>query len=84
MMMIPSDRTMQTTGDSAISALFSRACDGVSIVDQLMDMASTPDVSVSPQWDAAVKRRLERKLADAMRAVIDKSTGEGEPDRAAC
>lgn len=75
---------MQTSGDSAISALFSRACEGVSIVDQLMDMASTEEETVSPQWDAAVKRRLERKLADAMRAVIDKNTGDGEPERAAC
>lgn len=74
---------MQTSGDSAISALFSRACEGVSIVDQLMDMASTAEETVSPQWDAALKRRLERKLADAMRAVIDKNTGDGQPERAA-
>ncbi|MDI6028150.1 hypothetical protein QBK99_18330 [Corticibacterium sp. UT-5YL-CI-8] len=73
MMTNTSDRAMQTTGDSAISALFSRAREGVSIVDQLMDMPAAADNdSVSPEWNTAVARRLEGKLVNAMRAVLDK------------
>jgi hypothetical protein len=35
------------------------------------------DDDAAPEWDAAVTRRLERRLAETMRAIIE----PGEPER---
>ena len=63
--------------DAQVGALLDRVHETVSIVDSLMAMPLPGENDDAPEWNAAVTRRLERRLADAMRAVIE----PGEPDR---
>lgn len=61
------------TAEAGISALLDLSAEAESIVDGLMKIP----LSVAPgEWDAAVSRRLEQRLARTMRAMI-----EGEPGR---
>jgi hypothetical protein len=63
--------------DAQIGALFDHVQDQVSIVDRLLAMPLPPgEDREAPEWDAAVARRLERKLATTMRQII-----EAEPER---
>jgi hypothetical protein len=62
--------------DAQIGALLDRIHDHASVVDRLMAMPLPGGSSEAPEWDAAVTRRLEIRLAEAMRAVI-----ENEPER---
>ena len=63
--------------DAQVGALLDRIHDHTSVVDRLMAMPLPGEgVSEAPEWDAAVTRRLETRLAEAMRAVIEK-----EPER---
>jgi hypothetical protein len=64
--------------DAQIGALLDRIHESASIVDRLMEMPLPQGEAASeaPEWDAAVTRRLEIRLADFMRAVI-----ESEPER---
>ncbi len=59
--------------DRHIGSLLGRMMDQSSIVDRLMDIpAPVSDVaSAVPRWDAAVVRRLEARLADRMREIIE-------------
>jgi len=66
----------QSHFDTQVGALLDRVHESASIIDSLMAMP-LPDEGDSPEWDAAVTRRLERRLADAMRAVIETD----EPER---
>ncbi len=63
--------------DADISALLDRLQETASIVDRLMDLPVVPDgdASVSPEWDAAMARRLQGKLAEAMRGMIENPPG---------
>lgn len=64
-------------GDTQIASLLDRIHDSASIVDRLMAMPAAGEPgSPAPEWDAAVARRLERRLAESMRALIG-----GEPER---
>ncbi|MDQ2633084.1 MAG: hypothetical protein M3Y78_05045 [Pseudomonadota bacterium] len=63
--------------DAQVGALLDRVHESSSIVDSLMAMPLAGEDGSAPEWSAAVTRRLERRLADAMRAVIE----PGEPDR---
>jgi hypothetical protein len=65
--------------DTQVGALLDRVHESASFVDSLMAMP-LPGESDSPEWDAAVTRRLEHRLADAMRAIIE--TDEPEQRRA--
>jgi hypothetical protein len=63
--------------DEQIGALLDHVQDQASIVDRLLAMpAPTGEGQEAPEWDAAVARRLERKLAATMREII-----ESEPQR---
>jgi hypothetical protein len=66
----------QSRFDAQVGALLDRVHESSSFIDSLMAMPLS-DESDSPEWDAAVTRRLERRLADAMRAVIETD----EPER---
>jgi hypothetical protein len=59
--------------DRQIGSLLGRMRNRSSIVDRLMDIpAPFPEgPSEAPEWDAAVVRRLEARLADTMRAIIE-------------
>jgi len=60
------------SNDADISALPERCQEKASIVDRLMDVPVVSDgASVSPEWDDAMARRLQGKLADAMRGMIE-------------
>ncbi len=73
----PMETNRTTTADSGfdaqVGALLDRVHESSSIVDSLLAMP-LPDGSESsaPEWDIAVTRRLERRLADAMRAMLDR------------
>jgi hypothetical protein len=63
--------------DAQIGALLDHIQDQSSIVDRLLAMpAPTGEGREAPEWDAAVARRLERRLAATMREII-----EAEPER---
>jgi hypothetical protein len=65
-------RTDRPSGfDAQVGALLDRIHEQASIVDSLMAMPLPGESGSAPEWDAAVTRRLERRLADAMRAVLD-------------
>jgi hypothetical protein len=51
--------------------LLDRVHESASFVDSQMAMPLPGESDSAPEWDAAVTRRLERRLVDAMRAVID-------------
>jgi hypothetical protein len=58
--------------DEQIGALLDHVQDQASIVDRLMAMpAPTGEGQEAPEWDAAVARRLERRLAAKMREMIE-------------
>ncbi len=65
-------------GDREIGVLLDRAMAGASIIDQLMaiPVPSDEDSGSSIEWDAAVTRRLQHRLVETMRAVL-----ESEPAR---
>lgn len=67
-------KPLQSGFDRQVGALLDRAPESASIVDSLMAMP-LPDEKDAPRaWNTAVTRRLERRLSDAMRVII-----EGEP-----
>lgn len=73
------DTRRQDTGlDRQIETLLDRINESSSIVDRLMEMPlpSTADADRSPDWDLAVSRRLERRLSDTLRAMLN-----GEPEQ---
>lgn len=63
--------------DAQVGALLDRVHESASIVDSLMAMPLPGEENAPPEWDAAVSRRLESRLANAMRAIIE----PGEPER---
>lgn len=58
------------SSDAQITALLGRIGAHCSIVDELMSMPAS-EAAIGSEWDRAVARRLERKLADAMRGAIE-------------
>lgn len=64
--------------DAQVGALLDRVQETASFVDSLMEMPvpTGSQGSGSSEWDAAVARRLESRLARTMRALIEK-----EPER---
>lgn len=61
----------QSGFDAQVGALLDRVHESASIVDSLMAMPLPGEGDAAPEWDAAVTRRLERRLADAMRAMLE-------------
>ena len=53
-----------------IEALLSLA-ETTSIVDRLLALPMSDEVAPSGQWQRAVSKRLESRLADTMRTMID-------------
>jgi hypothetical protein len=63
--------------DEQIGALLDQVQNQASIVDRLLAMpAPTGEGREAPEWDAAVVRRLERRLAENLREAIN-----SEPER---
>ena len=62
--------------DAQVGALLDRVQEQVSIVDRMMAMPLPAENDAPREWNTAVTRRLERRLADAMRVII-----EGEPEK---
>ncbi len=62
--------------DAQIGALLDRVQEPASIVDSLMAMPLPGEDDAPREWNTVVTRRLERRLADAMRVIID-----GEPEK---
>ena len=60
----------QTGFDAQVGALLDRVHESASIVDSLMAMPLPGEDDAPPEWDAAVTRRLERRLVDAMRLML--------------
>lgn len=67
----------QSGFDAQVGALLDRVHESSSFVDSLMAMPLPGEGQSAPEWDAAVTRRIERRLADAMRAIIETD----EPER---
>jgi len=67
----------QSGFDAQVGALLDRIDESASIIDRLMAMPPASDDDAAPEWDAAVTKRLERRLADTMRAIIE----PGQPER---
>jgi hypothetical protein len=63
--------------DAQVGALLDRIHESASIIDSLMAMPLPDEDNAAPEWDAAVTRRLERRLAETMRAIIE----PGQPER---
>ena len=61
----------QSGFDAQVGALLDRIHESASIVDSLMAMPVSSEGDAAPEWDAAVTRRLERRLAETMRAIIE-------------
>lgn len=61
----------QSGFDAQVGALLDRVHESASFVDSLMAMPLPDESNSAPEWDAAVTRRLESRLATAMRAVLD-------------
>ena len=61
----------QSGFDAQVGALLERVHETASIVDSLMAMPLAGGSSSAPKWDTAVTRRLERRLAEAMRAIVE-------------
>jgi hypothetical protein len=66
----------QSGFDAQVGALLDRIHESASIIDSLMAMPLPGEGDAAPEWDAAVTRRLERRLAETMRVII-----EGEPEK---
>ena len=62
--------------DAQVGALLDRVHESSSIVDSLMAMPLPDQSGAAPEWDAAVTRRLERRLADAMRSILESHAWE--------
>jgi len=62
--------------DRQIGSLLDLIREKNSIVDRLMDIPPTlsDGASDAPEWDAAVIRRLEARLAATMREIIEPET----------
>ncbi|MEP9387892.1 hypothetical protein [Mesorhizobium sp. KR9-304] len=67
----------QSGFDAQVGALLDRIHESASIVDSLMAMPLPGEDNAPPEWDAAVSRRLESRLAAAMRSMIESD----EPER---
>lgn len=67
--------TVSAPFDAQLSALLGGVSAHCSIVDKLMSMPSA-ELDLASEWDRAVARRLERKVADAMRGAIEGETGK--------
>lgn len=67
-------KSLHSGFDGQVGALLDRAHESASIVDSLMAMPMPDEHDAPRQWNTAVTRRLERRLSDAMRVII-----EGEP-----
>ena len=67
----------QSGFDAQVGALLDRIHESASIVDSLMAMPLPDEDNAAPEWDAAVTRRLERRLAETMRSIIE----PGQPER---
>ena len=67
----------QSGFDAQVGALLDRIHESASMVDSLMAMPSPGEGDAAPEWDAAVTRRLERRLAETMRAIIE----PGQPEQ---
>ena len=67
----------QSGFDAQVGALLDHVHESASIIDSLMAMPLPDAGDEAPEWDAAVTSRLERRLADAMRAMIEPD----EPER---
>jgi hypothetical protein len=61
----------QSGFDAQVGALLDRVHESTSFVDSLMAMPLPGESESTPEWDAVVTRRLERRLAEAMRALIE-------------
>jgi hypothetical protein len=59
-----------------VGALLERVRESTSIVDSLMAMPLPGEGEAAPEWDPAAARRLEQRLVDAMRAVLDPASPE--------
>ncbi len=57
--------------DAQVGALLDRVQQSASFVDSLMAMPVPEEGAAPPEWDAAVARRLERRLVENMRAILD-------------
>ncbi len=73
----PNDKSTSDL-DTQIGALLDRLNESASIVDRLMEMPLPQGeaTSANAEWDAVVARRLESRLAAALRSLLD-----GEPER---
>jgi hypothetical protein len=67
----------QSGFDAQVGALLDHIHESASIIDSLMAMPLPGESESAPEWDAAVARRLESRLANAMRAMIEPA----EPER---
>ncbi|MEW9805535.1 hypothetical protein [Mesorhizobium marinum] len=73
------NRTKTSPGsgfDAQVGALLDRVHESSSFIDSLMAMPVAGEDDAPRAWNAAVTRRLERRLANAMRVII-----EGEPEK---
>lgn len=68
----PNDKSTSDL-DTQIGALLDRLNESASIVDRLMEMPLPKDdgPSGNADWDAVVARRLESRLAAALRSLLD-------------
>jgi len=64
-------QTSPNAFDAQVGALLDRVHESASFVDSLMAMPLPGESSSAPEWDAAVARRLEARLANAMRSLIE-------------
>lgn len=63
-------KASQTGFDAQVGALLDRVQESASIVDSLMAMPLPGEGDAPAEWDAAVARRLERRLVEAMRLML--------------
>ena len=68
----PNDKSTSDL-DTQIGALLDRLNESASIVDRLMEMPLPKDdgPSGNADWDVVVARRLESRLAAALRSLLD-------------
>lgn len=70
------DESKKSGFDAQVGALLDHVREQASIVDSLMAMPLPAENDAPREWNTAVTRRLERRLVDAMRGII-----EGEPEK---
>jgi len=68
----PTDKPVSDL-DTQIGSLLDRLNQSASIVDRLMEMPLPKGeaTSANAEWDAVVARRLESRLAAALRSLLD-------------